>query len=445
MFPSQRIQNLISSVKEKVEKEFQNDRDNFGACNTSALERSKNLKEHIYELSKYMISKKKEYNEIHNEVLQKQQKLFELKKTYTEMEDQISQPNHIEDLFKVRKEEHHDFTQGLNNELYYQETLKQMLFQRQENVNRSILPVNTISSKLKLITSQLANRRHSVEKISADITNINQEIEIAKNELARSRILNHQKIENELKVYQDYQKVLKCISAEHKRNLTIEKQKENSLQLIRLEKKISELKEFHVVHNETIKLEKDQEKQDSKFKAIQRVTNISTIQDMLPYYKYLKEKTENLSSTASQYQSLIDSLNKEIKELSYELNRYKFQDGSYELNAQKIEEIKAAFELRISTIEKDESSLNSLQNLVFSAVNVISRIVFQLSDESSRFDVTAKNLNHALAYISSKLDTIIGTLENHKNVYYVESINTATDFTSSPPFLKLNNSSFYQY
>mmetsp|Transcript_14810 Transcript_14810/g.14867 ORF Transcript_14810/g.14867 Transcript_14810/m.14867 type:complete len:310 (-) Transcript_14810:63-992(-) len=305
-----------------------------------------------------------------------------------------------------------------------------------------MLPVDSISLNLKHIKNSLANEKSALEKLSAEIENIHKEINDVKKEFRKTKKLHKQKIEEELNIYQDYQIAIRCISAEHNRNEAIEKQKNNSLQLIKLEKDIGGIKEFFIFQNEALKLEKLLENQDIKFKAIQKVTNISCIKDMMPYHTYLKDQTENLSITASQYEQLIDNLNKEKYELLYELNRYKFEEGfCFSLNSKKIEEIKREFKKRIINIEKDESTLNSLQDLLFSTVNVISRIVFQLSDKSSRFDVNRKNLNRALAYISSKLETMTKTLKDHNGVYCTESINTATDFMTSPAFLKLNSPS----
>ncbi|CAG9317385.1 unnamed protein product [Blepharisma stoltei] len=442
IIPSKHIQDLISNIKEKVEKEFQYERDSVEIYNANSLEMTSNLKDHVYQLRNYMISRKNAYNEIHNEVLEKQQKLRELEKCYNEMQDQIAQGDCIEDLYHVRNEEHYDFTQGLRNELYYQETLKYMLIYRKENIKRFMLPVDSISLKLKNIKNSLANEKSALEKLSADIENINKEIDNLKKDFHKIKKLHKQKIEEELKIYEDYQMAIKCISAEHSRNEAIEKQKNNSLQLIKFEKDIGGIKEFFIFQNEALRLEKLQENQDNKFKAIQRVANISCIQDMMPYYTYLKDQTENLSITASQYEQLIDNLNKEKYELLYELNRYKFEEGfCFSLNSKKIDEIKREFKKRIINIEKDECTLNGLQDLLFSTVNVISRIVFQLSDKSSRFDVNRKNLNRALAYISSKLEMMTNTLKDHKSVYCTESINTATDFMTSPSFLKLNSPS----
>lgn len=255
-----------------------------------------------------MVSKKQQYNDMHGEVIDKTEKLKKLEEVLKQLEDEENEKNNLVDVYNYRREEYHDFVQGLNNEIFYQDTLKFMLDVRREHSILIAHPVNINNLKLMQLKRKLKNKEQEYARAISKLGETKKKIEeLSINNDIEQREMQ-KKIGNELKVYEDYQKIKKCITFEHNRNITIERQQNNAVQLLRFERRIGELKEEHLIQDEAIKLEKHQERQEAKFKAIQRVTNIATIQDMLPYYTYLLEKKENLNDTASQLQRTIDEL-----------------------------------------------------------------------------------------------------------------------------------------
>lgn len=97
-------------------------------------------------------------------------------------------------------------------------------------------------------------------------------------------------------------------------------------------------------------------------------------------------------------------------------------------------------EKKIEEIVHSENNLHKLQELVNSSLNILSRVVFQLSEgERSAIEVSQKNLSRVLAFICTRLDKMMEVLQNHQNVFYVESINTGMEFVTAPNFLRLNN------
>jgi len=314
------LQDAIDNIKEKVENEFQQSRDiSTFINNIKDLERSKHIRLYMSELGKQVVLKKQQYNEIHSEVTARQEKLKRLEEKLQLLEDEENETNNLLDVYNFRREEYHDFVQGLNNEVYYQDTLKFMLACRQENAIVMAHPVNVSNIKLKQLNRDCKNMEKELARYISKFGEINKQIEAITQETEKEKIEMKKKMQSELKVFEDYQKIKKCISFEHNRNVTIERQQNNAVQLLRFERRIGELKEEHIIQDEAMKVEKIQENCEFKFKAIQRVTNIATIQDMLPYYKYLLEKKENLKGTVGQLQNQIEALQEEREELIKEV------------------------------------------------------------------------------------------------------------------------------
>ncbi|CAG9333205.1 unnamed protein product [Blepharisma stoltei] len=440
--PMTHLQDAIDNIKQKVENEFQQSRDiSTFINNIKDLERSKHIRLYMSELGKQVVLKKQQYNEIHSEVVQRQEKLKKLEEKLQLLEDEENETNNLLDVYNFRREEYHDFVQGLNNEVYYQDTLKFMLACRQENAIVMAHPVNVNNIKLKQLNRECKNMEKELARYVSKFGEINKQIEAITQETEKEKIEMEKKMQSELKVFEDYQKIKKCISFEHNRNVTIERQQNNAVQLLRFERRIGELKEEHIIQDEAMKVEKIQENCEYKFKAIQRVTNIATIQDMLPYYKYLLEKKENLISTVGQLQNQIEALQEEREELIKEVDFWKFRDDAYiNISIEEANKANEELEKKIEEIVRSENNLHKLQELVNSSINVLSRVVFQLSEgERSAMEVNEKNLSRVLAFICTRLDKMMEVLQNHQNVFYVESINTGMEFVSAPSFLRLNN------
>ncbi|CAG9330251.1 unnamed protein product [Blepharisma stoltei] len=446
--PSSHLIDTIENIKNKVEKSFENSSfqqngDISGFIrNIKDLEGLKHIRSYINEIGKEVVLKKQRYNEIHGEVIERQEKLKKLEEAFELLEKEENETNNLLEVYNFRRDEYRDFQQGLNNEVYYQETLKYMIACRQENSKAMSYPLNTDNLKLKQISQKIKKTGKEIVKYVSKFGEIKKQIEIITGKTEKERKEMEKKVQSELKVFEDYQKLKKCISLEHDRNVTIERQQNNAVQLLKFERKIGELKEEHIIQDEAMKLEKSQEILEKKLIAIQRVSNIATVQDMVPYYQYLLEKNKNLKGTVEQLQTQIDNLTQEKEELAKEADFWKFQDDSYfKLSIQEADIANEELEKKIDEIMRSENNLHKLQELINASVNVLSRVVFQLSDnESSVIEVSEKKLSRALAYASTRLDQMMEILQNHQSVFYIESINTGMEFGSAPSFLRLNNS-----
>ena len=244
-----------------------------------------------------------------------------------------------------------------------------------------------------------------------------------------------QSLQHKLKIYEDHQRLKKCIAIEHKINQKNEKTKQNTKKLQEFEFKISELKQENLINKELLKLNRHLDGQERKFRAIQKATNSSTIEDVLPYYLYLKTNKANLEKTLKESLALISNLSAEKKNLVNEFNVFKYQ---YKENIEKIDV--ATMENNLKTKEEElknnENDLERLEMLVLFAVNTLSRVSFQLSEDKN-IEVTRNNIPFTLGYICIKIEKIFNVIQNYQNVYYIESINTDIHYNSLPKFLKL--------
>ena len=124
--------------------------------------------------------------------------------------------------------------------------------------------------------------------------------------------------------------------------------------------------------------------EDRKFKKIQSTTNITSIVDMEPYWKYLTENRERLERAVSSSQQQITELTREREEAKFELkDMYVDADDSF-LSFEEIAYMEERLKVKLEELDDNEANLDRMEDLIAGVTNSVSLIAFRvLSDEAA--------------------------------------------------------------
>jgi hypothetical protein len=399
------------------------------------IDRSRNIEGQLNEISVFTLAKKEIFNKIHDEYNLKLEKLKNLQKTLKEIEIEDLETRETDrKLMKIRFEVLKN-RKNLILESFYTNTLKLMLARLKDKAKKAVVPINQINDKISKAT--LENKKDSRELKQADfeVTQIDKKIERIKNGIDQEKKEKSECLDHKLKRYEDQQRLKKCMEIEHQRYLALEKNKINTKKLHEFESKISEFKEQTIINKELMKVNRLIENRERSFKAIQKVTKSSNIEDVLPYYIYLKDNQERLEKTLKEYQTLISNLNaQKDSEIEY-LNSLKFQ--TEQIDYSRIERLEALAEGKELQLKEKKKALDMLEKLLLCSLNTLGRITYQFGYIEKAVNFNIETVVNLIACCCVKLEKMIEFIESHQSVYYIESINTDTRYKVHPSFLGL--------
>ena len=428
---------IIKSICKEIISEINNNQDSIFTKNIRKLDRSVNIHGQVNEISEFTLTKKERFNEIHEEYQSKYEKLEGLRKKLAELDAHEIESKEFENTLINRKNDLSRIRNELDLEYSYNATLKFILNRSRDLAKKAGIPINKKNEELFRLKLDTKKEKREIKQAQIEKDQLRKKIKKMQKELNIEKKEKDQALEFKLKIYEDQQRLKKCIGIEHKRHEVFEKNKQNIKKLQDFEMKIAILKQDNLINEELLKLNRHLENQERKFKAIQRVTYSSSIEDVLPYYLYLTNNRENLEKNLEQSLVLIFELNNEKKILVNELKNWQLH-VEYITEDAITKERRAQCESEEKILFENEQEIEKLEDLVYTAANTLSRIAFQLGDEKV-FDVDLHNITICLGFCCIKIDKIMGIIQSYQNVYYIESVNTDMQFLNPPQFLKLNS------
>ena len=310
---------IIKSICKEIISEINNNQDSIFTKNIRKLDRSVNIHGQVNEISEFTLTKKERFNEIHEEYQSKYEKLEGLRKKLAELDAHEIESKEFENTLINRKNDLSRIRNELDLEYSYNATLKFILNRSRDLAKKAGIPINKKNEELFRLKLDTKKEKREIKQAQIEKDQLRKKIKKMQKELNIEKKEKDQALEFKLKIYEDQQRLKKCIGIEHKRHEVFEKNKQNIKKLQDFEMKIAILKQDNLINEELLKLNRHLENQERKFKAIQRVTYSSSIEDVLPYYLYLTNNRENLEKNLEQSLVLIFELNNEKKILVNEL------------------------------------------------------------------------------------------------------------------------------
>ena len=366
----------------------------------------------------------------------KLEKLQSLKRKLSDLDALDQESKEIEEILNNKRNDLVLVRKDLSEESMYNDTLKYMLNRCRDSTKKAGIPINIKNEELFRGNLDIKKDQRETKQALMEAKQLKKKIKKMKKEMHSEKSEKTQGLEFRLRIYEDQQRLKKCLEIEKKRQLILEKIKQNIKKLQELDTKIADLKQENMIEKELVKLNRHIDYQERKFKAIQRVTNSPSIDDVLPYFYYLMDNKESLENQCSASSSLISSLVSERNILSKAFKKMEYEEEFIlaDENTLQLENKCLSAEEYLSG---KESSLETLDELKLYAMNTLSRIVFQLSDDK-KIDITQENVALGIGMCLIRIERMMEAIQTYQNVYYIESINTDMHYRTPPRFLKLN-------
>lgn len=401
------------------------------------LGKSANIQVQLSGIYALTLAKKEKFNEIREEHLQKQEKLAQLLERLSELNITDLETKEIEaelaakrnDLLKVRK--------NLTEEYLYSDTLRHILSRIRDLAKKAGVPITIKNEDIFRINLDLKKDQREIKQAWNEVKQLKRRIKKWKTEIKAEKLEKTQGLNYKLKIYEDQQRLKMCLQLEKKRQNILAKNKQNLKKLHDFNLRIAEVKQENIIEKDLIKLNRHMDYQERKFKAIQIATYSSNVEDILPYYLYLMANKENLEGKCEKYLQKIEGLCLEKSDLSRSLKKLQLE-VDYKVNEEDFREDQEKCVAAENEITEKEANLEKLFKLNLTAVNTLSRIAYQLSDEKT-LDIHIDNISIGLGFCVIRLEKIMEVVQSYQNVYYIESVNTDMQYKSPPSYLKLMN------
>ena len=404
--------------------------------NISKLDRSANVKNKLNGINTFTLSKKEIFNEIHDEFQMKLEKLEFLKRKLSDLDARDLESKEIEEILQNKRNELALVRNDLSEESMYTDTLKYMINRCRDSAKKAGIPINIKNEELFRQNLDIKKDQRETKQALMEAKQLKKKIKKMKKEMHSEKSEKTQGLEFRLRIYEDQQRLKKCLEIEKKRQQILEKNKQNIKKLQELDAKIADLKQENMIEKEVVKLNRHIDYQERKFKAIQRITNSPSIDDVLPYFYYLMDNKESLENQCNSSLALISSLISERDILSKSLKKMQFEE-EFILTDENTLALEGKCLLAENDLSEKESSLEKLELLMLYAINTLSRIVFQLSEEQ-KIDIIQDNVALGVGMCFIRIERMMEAIQTYQNVYYIESINTDMHYRAPPSFLNLN-------
>lgn len=385
-----------------------------------------------------MLDKKKEYNRLKFEREHKEKLLERVER---ELEQQIKGAEvsqELKDKLQAKKIEYKEMTKVLDEEINYQYVLKYMQNDRKKSLIEIGKPIHDMKIKSGKFNHKVNSADLELNRTQQDVLEIQQAIE----SIEKKRVKNKEDYDRNVKILES-----KYVEKESVLNLLKQTSFKNEIQqqISHKERIADQLEVISLKAQQEEKLEKELKEletfcdmEEMKFHEIQQYTSVSSVEELLNYHKYLLETTQNLQSSINLTLSRIEVLTQARNTLQSSLHDQMFKSTPQPNWSQRIVENREEELLdRQRELEKKESDLKRLGNLISQICGSLSRIGAQLLENSS-VDIKPVNLDNYLSLLSLKLDQILTIFYNREIPNLRESINNSLQFTSPPHFLHLS-------
>jgi len=356
------------------------------------------------------------YNDLHSLCLLKAAKLKELKIVLSGLGPDLEGSRHTEEVQMQLEAELEETLQGLRNETHYQETLEGMMETRKIAIREKKKPIAYLNMDLALADQQLQLAVKEALKAHRTLGEAQRTLEAQSEAAAKVKQEHERQIALEVDQFKEKQKLLLFLRKEQEDSAQTKHQLLLRSQLQDKERQLSHMQgtshsELEKVSEEVKQIEQHSLQEERKFKKIQSTTNITSIVDMEPYWKYLSENRERLEKAVVSAQQQIEELTREREETRSELkNMYVDADDSF-LSLEEIAFMEERLKIKIEELDDNEANLRRMEDLIAGATNSISLIAFQIFPEDRALEVKPSTSAECLLQCARELEGLLPTSE----------------------------------
>lgn len=371
-------------------------------------------------LAKYQVKANlSNYNELHSLCLVKAAKLKELRIVLSGLGPDLEASRHTEEVQMQLEAELEETLQGLRNETHYQETLEGMMETRKIAIREKKKPIAYLNTDLALAEQQLQLATKEALKAHRALGEAQRTLEAQSEAAAKVKQEHERQIALEIEQFKEKQKLLLFLRKEKEDSAQIKHQLLLRSQLQDKERQLSHMQgnsqsELEKVSEEVKQIEQHSLQEERKFKKIQSTTNITSIVDMEPYWKYLSENRERLEKAVVSAQLQIEELTREREETLAELkNMYVDADDSF-LSLEEIAFMEERLKMKIEELDDNEANLRRMEDLIAGATNSVSLIAFQVFPEDRALEVKPSTSSECLLQCARELEGMQRTSEEEE-------------------------------
>jgi len=405
------------------------------------IETSRLARPEIDGIKANLLQLQKHLNQLTHQRMLKERMLADLNSSLNSMQMSLAEDPFAADTAKQRAEELGETVEGLTNELYYQETLEYMLHCRKLNILAAKKPLTKLRKELARTSSTLSSLKMHNRRAKTASTIFQHSLSDLATTLQKTKKTQSQAFASDLEQLKTRKRLALLLDKEQQHSGAQVKRKLHSRRLHSLEATMVRLKEEEVIADEVKQIENHVANEERKFKRIQSVTNISSIGDMEPYWRYLSENRERLERGVAQAQTQIEDLSRDRASAEKDLRQLTLEaEERKRLNPREVEELEDRLKTRQRQLEEGEEQVVHLLAMIASAANCISRVSFQLTDQPESVGSQLTNLTESLTHCATKLEQMSVAVKKRTALVAMESAVTSARFT--PDYLNINFDAF---
>jgi len=342
-------------------------------------------------------------------VMQRRAKERILSKLYLESA-QIStisqaEPDKNQEILQLRESELEETLQACKNELHYRQTLLYMLEIKQKYSLFLQEPLRLLRDDLEKTTKDLNLRLKRTLELEAGVESIGKQTDSMHLTHQTAREYQETMTKTAIDRYKAKQKLLLSLQFERKELNTLRSiHKMQDLASV-LETKLASL-QAQEQHDEEIKaLNQRSKAEERKFKAIQQRTNIASLLDMEPYWRYLSENKETLERAVESAEKSIEELQGEREKWRLEMKKSIEEENTEYLSREEVAYMDSQFQEKEKELKGSEAGLQPLQDLVIAATNATAQLTVLV--ERTDLDVKPSNVRSCLAACEEAIEGIV--------------------------------------
>ncbi|OMJ66830.1 hypothetical protein SteCoe_36184 [Stentor coeruleus] len=438
---------LLESIKKRVDDQVNEDLEKAAQSSNpimktiQSLENSAYVKDEIKVFEKSVLIKKNSYNKLHHDNSVKEEQLEQLEKQLETLVSQCDDYSGQQTYLKSKDHEYKTLQKRLKEHLQDQEILESMVIVRKSEYAKMSEPINKKKKKINMLSSELEKIRRDIQKEKSLIFQLKKDFRHDRQSLEALNELKEKKVKAEIKNLADKRKFRYCMKKEQEKNQMLEKHTKDAKDLLKLELKLTKMKDDELLSEEIKKIEAHCLREEQKFLEIQKVTNIVTVSEMYPHYMYLMENEARLKDSVNEALKQIETMNIEREDMGKQLENLKLRSMNNQQSSKEIQFMEEKFKKRANFIDSHEEYVEKLESVVVTAMNSISRLIYQLDLTNELGEIMTENLPDCFRRCKNKLDILIEFIKK-SDFDMTESVNTDINFRKSPSFLNLNTKSF---
>ena len=197
--------------------------------------------------------------------------------------------NKEKDLDKVAKK--------IDDEQYYEMTLKLMISRRKINLANYTPRINIIRSQIRGFKRNIFEAEKDYWRHCVGINDQHRNINSIREVIDGTSNKKKEAFDRELEVYKDTQRFRNMFKIEQERDAEIDELRKTTIATRRQEAINQQSQEEKNLNSELRNYENYNRKREEHFQRIKKVSNCVQPYDMLPYYNYLNETHKNLQKT----------------------------------------------------------------------------------------------------------------------------------------------------